>query len=127
VPNLPIFDVEAFTRHLDDSQWRWYSHDPATLRAADHHYRDFDHLNRESFAFFDRTKVSLETQIAEEALVGHDSFLDDAAKGQLRRTRRLLRPRRPAPRPRRRLRLHDARRPRASKSTSATPSSTTPP
>src|SRR5947209_8245771 len=33
--NAPIYDVEAFTRQLDDSQWRWYSHDPATLRAAD--------------------------------------------------------------------------------------------
>ena len=31
----PIYDVAAFTRHLDDAQWRWYSHDPATLRAAD--------------------------------------------------------------------------------------------
>jgi phospholipase C len=27
----PIYDVPAFTRHLDDQQWRWYSHDPATL------------------------------------------------------------------------------------------------
>ena len=27
----PVFDVEAFTRQLRDDDWRWYSHDPATL------------------------------------------------------------------------------------------------
>ena len=80
----PIFDVPAFTRQLDDSQWRWYSHDPATLRAADGHYRDFRHLNRDNFAYFNRKKVRWEERALEAAIVGHDSFLDDAAKGQLR-------------------------------------------
>jgi phospholipase C len=80
----PIFEVEAFTRQLHDSQWRWYSHDPATLRAADSRYRDFRHINRDNFAYFDRKKVSLETRVVESAIVSHDSFLDDAAKGQLR-------------------------------------------
>ena len=28
----PIYAVEAFTRHLADDDWRWYSYDPATLR-----------------------------------------------------------------------------------------------
>lgn len=80
----PIFEVEAFTRQLHDSQWRWYSHDPATLRAADGLYRDFRHINRDNFAYFNRKKLSLATRALEAAIVGHDSFLDDAAKGQLR-------------------------------------------
>jgi phospholipase C len=80
----PIFEVEAFTRQLHDSQWRWYSHDPATLRAADSLYRDFRHINRDNFAYFNRKKLSLQTRALEAAIVGHDSFLDDAAKGQLR-------------------------------------------
>jgi phospholipase C len=29
--SAPIFEVEAFTRQLAEEQWRWYSHDPATL------------------------------------------------------------------------------------------------
>lgn len=80
----PIYDVPAFTRHLNDSQWRWYSHDPATLRAADSHYRMANDLKPGNFAFFDRKKVSIATQAAEALIVGHDGFLDDAAKGQLR-------------------------------------------
>jgi phospholipase C len=80
----PIFEVEAFTHQLHDSQWRWYSHDPATLRAADKFYRDFRHINRDNFAYFNRKKLSLETRLLEAAIVTHDSFLDDAAKGELR-------------------------------------------
>jgi phospholipase C len=82
--NAPIFDVPAFTRHLDDPQWRWYSHDPGTLRAIDGHYRDPGDLKRDNFSYFDRKKVSLATELAESLIVGHDSFLDDAAKGELR-------------------------------------------
>ena len=82
IENAPIYDVEAFTRHLDDSQWRWYSHDPATLRAADGRYRE--NVMRENFSFFDRKKISWLTEAGESLIVGHDSFLDDAAKGQLR-------------------------------------------
>jgi phospholipase C len=80
----PIYDVPAFTRQLDDSQWRWYSHDPATLRAADSAYRDIADLKPGNFTYFNRKKVSVVTQAAEALIVGHDSFLDDAAKGQLR-------------------------------------------
>ena len=83
-PNLPIFEVDAFTHQLEDSKWRWYSHDPATLRAADKHYRDFRHLNRDNFAFFDRKKVSFLTEGLNLAIVGGDSFLDDAANDKLR-------------------------------------------
>jgi phospholipase C len=80
----PIFEVEAFTRQLHDSQWRWYSHDPATLRAADKLYRDFTHPKRGNFTYFSRKKMSLLTEGLEAAIVTHDSFLDDAAKGELR-------------------------------------------
>jgi phospholipase C len=80
----PIFEVEAFTRQLHDSQWRWYSHDPATLRAADKLYRDFRHIKRDNFTYFNRKRISLKTQALEAAVVTHDSFLDDAANGELR-------------------------------------------
>lgn len=80
--NAPIYSVEAFTRQLQDSQWRWYSHDPATLRAADERYRHFG--DRSNFAFFDRQKVSVLTELLETPIVEADSFLDDAASGKLR-------------------------------------------
>jgi phospholipase C len=82
-PNLPIFEVEAFTRQLANEQWRWYSDDPATLRGADKLYRSFD-LRRDNFAFFDRKLVSEITQDLESPITSHESFLDDAANGQLR-------------------------------------------
>ncbi len=84
IAGAPIFEVKAFTRQLHDSQWRWYSHDPATLRAADKTYRDFRHIKRDNFTFFNRKKLSLMTEALEAAIVSHDSFLDDAAKGELR-------------------------------------------
>jgi phospholipase C len=85
IANAPIFEVDAFTHQLGLEQWRWYSHDPSTLRAADKAYRDFRHLNRDNFTFFDRKRMSLLTQAAEGLMVDlHDSFLDDAAKGELR-------------------------------------------
>jgi phospholipase C len=80
--DAPIFETEAFTRHLDDSQWRWYSHDPATLRAADERYRN--PLVRDNFTYFDRKRVNLITELGEAAITTRDSFLDDAAKGELR-------------------------------------------
>jgi phospholipase C len=79
----PIYDVPAFTRQLDNEQWRWYSHDPATLRAADRRYRELFHIDRGNFAYFDRKKLSVVTDVVEELIAG-DSFLDDAAKGNLR-------------------------------------------
>jgi len=84
ISDAPIFEVEAFTRQLDTSQWRWYSHDPATLRAADNRYRKFRKLNRDNFTWFDRTRVSWLTQGVEAGIVTRDSFIDDAAKGELR-------------------------------------------
>lgn len=82
--DAPIYDVPAFTRQLADHQWRWYSQDPATLRAADSRYRTIRHLNRDNFAYFDRTKLLLKEELVDFPLETHDSFLDDAAKGELR-------------------------------------------
>jgi len=81
--DAPIYDVAAFTRHLGDRQWRWYSQDPATLRAADSRYRSIRHLNRENFTYFDRTRLVWNERLVGEPLQTHDSFLDDAAKGEL--------------------------------------------
>jgi phospholipase C len=80
----PIFNVKAFTQQLHDKQWRWYSHDPATLRAADGHYRNLLDIKRDNFTWYDRKRIAPLTQIAEAAIVARDSFLDDAAKGELR-------------------------------------------
>src|SRR5829696_2600747 len=90
--SFPIYEVEAVTRQLDRTQWRWYSHDPATLRMGDRLYRDFrpgalkdfDGLQRDNFAYFDRRRVSDLTEWAEGAITARDSFLDDVARGQLR-------------------------------------------
>jgi phospholipase C len=84
IKNAPIYDQQAFTRQLADKQWRWYSHDPATLRAADPHYRDPLNPKRDNFVYFDRKSVSTLTDALEMGIVGGESFLDDAAKGQLR-------------------------------------------
>jgi phospholipase C len=81
--NVPIYDVEAFTRQLHETQWRWYSDDPATLRGADKRYRRLDHLRRENFAFFDRKQIHPVARFAEKAITAKESFLDDAAKGKL--------------------------------------------
>jgi phospholipase C len=82
--NAPIFDVEAFTRELAEDKWRWYSHDPATLRAADGRYREFSDPKRANFAFFNRQRISLITEVLETPIVTPDSFLDDAASDKLR-------------------------------------------
>lgn len=84
IEQAPIYEGEAFTRQLADEQWRWYSHDPATLRAVDKLYRDFSNRKRDNFAFFDRQKVSALTEALEIGIVTPDSFLDDAANNQLR-------------------------------------------
>jgi phospholipase C len=89
--SVPIYEVEAFTRQLSRDQWRWYSHDPATLRMSDKTYRDFrfwrlrhDALQLDNFAYFDRRRVSFVTEWLEQRITARDSFLDDAARGQLR-------------------------------------------
>jgi phospholipase C len=80
---VPIYDLKAFTHQLQDGDWRWYSHDPATLRAVDGAYRDVTNLDRDNFAWFDKKEISLGMQAGELPIVLDDSFLDDAAKGTL--------------------------------------------
>jgi phospholipase C len=80
----PIYDVAAFTRQLDKSKWRWYSQDPATLRAADGEYRKIRNLNRDNFAYFDRNRLSWKEDLIDGPLDTHASFLDDCATGKLR-------------------------------------------
>jgi phospholipase C len=80
--SAPVYEVEAFTRQLPLDKWRCCSHDPATLRGADKDYRNFRHLNRDNFAYFDRKSVSLKTEVAEAGLLElRSGFLDDAANG----------------------------------------------
>jgi phospholipase C len=84
----PLFNGQAFTHHLREDDWRWYSHDPGTLRAIDPAYRDRHDLKRGNFAWFDRKQMSLITRWLEEKLaklVAPDSFLDDAVNGNLRK------------------------------------------
>ena len=80
---MPLYDIPAFTRQLGDKQWRWYSHDPATLRLVDSRYRDLANPHRGNFAFFDRRQIDWLTESLEGAIVAGPSFLDDAAKGTL--------------------------------------------
>jgi phospholipase C len=84
----PLFNGHAFTHHLGEGDWRWYSHDPATLRAIDGAYRHPDDLKRDNFAWFDRKGMSPKTLLGEESLlhlVAPDSFFDDVVNGQLRK------------------------------------------
>ena len=59
--------VADWDRHQD--QWRWYSHDPGTLRGIDGRYR-LGH--DDEFAYF-----------ARKTLFERRSFLDDARDGRL--------------------------------------------
>jgi phospholipase C len=83
----PLWDFPSFAQHLDQAgvAWRWYSHDPAILRAADGQYRKPDHdFRRDNFRFYDRKTVGGFTQEAEEWLVEErDCFFDDARTGGL--------------------------------------------
>jgi phospholipase C len=44
--------LRSFFRHLDDTAWRWYSSDPAILRAVDEKYMFDD--REDHFAYFDQ-------------------------------------------------------------------------
>ncbi len=76
VRDAPLYKGRAFPRWLRQDQWRWYSHDPATLRAADSAFRPRGERNRYStdanFAYFNRRTLLEDT-----------TFLDDAARGTL--------------------------------------------
>ena len=75
IKNTPIFEVEAFTRRLRNEQWRWYSHDPGTLRVV--------HVGRGNFAYFDKREIGFALSEVEALFVG-GSFLEDVANGDLR-------------------------------------------
>ena len=77
----PIYEVQAFTRHLADEQWRWYSYDPGTLRLADRRYRDFRQIGGKNFAYFNRKAIKFLERALERPFELQDSFLDDAVKG----------------------------------------------
>jgi phospholipase C len=76
VKEAPLYKGKAFPRWLKQDQWRWYSHDPATLRAADSAFRPRGEPDKFStdanFAYFNR-----------RTLLEHTTFLDDAARGEL--------------------------------------------
>ena len=71
----PVYDRPAFTRELPDDAWRWYSHDPATLRLIDSRYRPGGERGSgrdDNFAYFDRP-----------TLLEPRTFVDDARYGRL--------------------------------------------
>ena len=76
IKDAPLFLGKAFPRWLRQDQWRWYSHDPATLRAADSAFRPGgdapDYSTDANFAYFNR-----------RTLFEGTTFLDDAARGTL--------------------------------------------
>jgi phospholipase C len=78
----PLYALPSFVRHLDqcDVEWRWYSYDPGTLRAADPAYRFSRH---DRFAYLDARKLSTKERAAGELTEEGPSFLDDAAAGNL--------------------------------------------
>ncbi len=77
----PIYALPSFVRYLDEAQvdWRWYSFDPGTLRAADPEYR-LSHHDR--FGYVDARKLSIREEVVGK-LTEKGSFLDDVAAGQL--------------------------------------------
>jgi phospholipase C len=79
--NPPIYDLPTFVRYLDECgvEWRWYSFDPGTLRAADPEYR-LSHHDR--FGYVDARKLSVAEEVLGK-LTEKGSFLDDVAAGNL--------------------------------------------
>jgi phospholipase C len=78
----PLYELPSFPRYLDEHKvdWRWYSFDPATLRAADPKYRLTHH---DHFAFVDSRKLSIGERAAGKLMEEGPSFLDDVANGNL--------------------------------------------
>jgi len=79
---LPIYQLPSFARYLDQHQvdWRWYSFDPATLRAVDPAYRLTNH---DRFAFVDSRDLSPAERAIGELTEEGPSFLDDVEAGKL--------------------------------------------
>ncbi|HWG09644.1 MAG TPA: alkaline phosphatase family protein [Solirubrobacteraceae bacterium] len=78
----PLYSLPSFIRYLDEHEvdWRWYSFDPATLRAIDPAYR-FSQGHR--FSFVDSRKLSTAERAVGELTEEGPSFLDDVAEGNL--------------------------------------------
>ncbi len=78
---VPIYCLPTLLRYLDEANvnWRWYSYDPGTLRAADPEYR-LSHHDR--FGYVDQRKLSID-ETAVGRLAEKGSFLDDVAAGKL--------------------------------------------
>lgn len=78
----PLYELPSFPRYLDEHKvdWRWYSFDPATLRAVDPKYRLTHH---DHFAFVDSRKLSIGERAAGKLMEEGPSFLDDVANGNL--------------------------------------------
>ena len=77
----PLYALPTFVRYLDQAgvDWRWYSFDPGTLRAADPEYR-LSHHDR--FGYVDARKLSIREEVVGK-LTEKGSFLDDVAAGNL--------------------------------------------
>jgi phospholipase C len=78
----PIYALPGFVRHLDERgvDWRWYSFDPATLRAVDPAYRLSNHHR---FSYVESRKLSAAERAVGELMEEGPSFLDDVAQGEL--------------------------------------------
>ncbi len=78
----PLYALPSCVRYLDQHgvDWRWYSFDPATLRAIDPAYRLSNH---DRFAFVDSRKLSTRERAVGELTEEGPSFLDDVAAGRL--------------------------------------------
>jgi phospholipase C len=78
----PLYSLPSFVRYLDEHEvgWRWYSFDPATLRAIDPAYRFTRH---DRFAFVDARKIGVKERAVGELTEEGPSFLDDVAAGNL--------------------------------------------
>ncbi|HEY2141334.1 MAG TPA: alkaline phosphatase family protein [Solirubrobacteraceae bacterium] len=78
----PLYALPSVARYLDQHQvdWRWYSFDPATLRAVDPAYRLSNHHR---FSFLDSRKLSTLERAVGELTEEGPSFLDDIAEGKL--------------------------------------------
>ena len=79
--SIPIYALPTFIRYLDEYgvDWRWYSFDPATLRAADPEYR-LSHHDR--FGYVDAAQA-VDPRGGRGKLTEKGSFLDDVANGNL--------------------------------------------
>jgi phospholipase C len=78
----PLYKQPSFVRHLDARgvSWRWYSFEAGTLRFADARYK-LGHHDR--FAFFSKSNLNWRTGLEVRIDARADSFLEDAAHGQL--------------------------------------------